>query len=178
MLDTLRALTARGDRYWLLTLHPKCEPELFAQYRALAGPHARFYESDQLIDLLRAADVLVSDTSSVLHEFAVQLKPVVTVRNRRPKPFMLDVQEPAEVDAAIDLALSRPPGLMAALREHAQAIHPYRDGCSSGRVLDATERLLAGGYGKLARKPLNLSRRWKAWRDARALLPGDGAGGG
>jgi len=172
MLDTLRALVARGDRHWLLTLHPKCDPELFAQYRALEGPHARFLESDRLLDMLRAADVLVCDTSSVIDEFAVQLKPVVTVRNRRPKPFMLDVQAPAEVDAAIDRALQLPPALREALAAHAAAIHPYRDGRSSERVLAATRRLLDGGDGPLARKPLNLWRRWQSARDVRALLPG------
>jgi hypothetical protein len=171
MLDTLRELTARGDRHWLLTLHPKCEPALIARYRALEGPFARFLESDHLLDMLRAADVLVCDTSSVIDEFAVQLKPVVTLRNRRPKPFMLDVAEPAQVDAAIATALSRPPAIAQALAAHAAAIHPWRDGRSSERVLAATERLLAGGYGPLARKPLNLWRRWQASRDARLVLP-------
>ncbi|MEI7035346.1 CDP-glycerol glycerophosphotransferase family protein [Fulvimonas yonginensis] len=172
MFDTLRALTARGDRHWLLTLHPKCDPQLIARYRSLEGPFARFLESDRLLDMLRAADVLVCDTSSVIDEFAVQEKPVVTLRNRRPKPFMLDVQAPGEVDAAIDAALARPPAILAALATHAAAIHPYRDGRSSERVLAATATLLAGGYGSLARKPLNLWRRWQAAQDVRALLPG------
>lgn len=171
MLETLRALTARGDRHWLLTLHPKCDPALIACYRSLEGPFARFFESDRLLDMLRAADVLVCDTSSVIDEFAVQLKPVVTLRNRRPKPFMLDVQTPAAIDAAIDQALAHPAPLMQALADHAAAIHPYRDGRSSERVLAATERLLEGGYGPLARKPLNLWRRWQASRDVRPLLP-------
>jgi CDP-glycerol glycerophosphotransferase (TagB/SpsB family) len=172
MFDTLRTLTARGDRHWLLTLHPKCDPELIARYRTLEGPYARFFESDRLLDMLRTADVLVCDTSSVIDEFAVQLKPVITLRNRRPKPFMLDVAEPAQVDAAIATALAHPPALMQALAEHAAAIHPWRDGHASERVLAATEQLLAGGYGPLARKPLNLWRRWQAARDVRALLPG------
>ena len=172
MLDTLRTLTARGDRHWLLTLHPKCEPDLVARYRSLEGPFARFFESDRLLDMLRAADVLVCDTSSVIDEFAVQLKPVVTLRNRRPKPFMLDVQASGAIDAAIDQALAHPAPLMQALAEHAAAIHPYRDGRSSERVLAATGRLLEGGFGPLARKPLNLWRRWQAGRDVRPLLPG------
>jgi hypothetical protein len=172
MLDTLRALVARGDRHWLLTLHPKCDPALFAQYRALQGPHARFLESDRLLDMLRAADVLVCDTSSVIDEFAVQLKPVVTLRNRRPKPFMLDVASPDTVDEAIAHALQAPPALREALAAHAAAIHPYRDGRSSERVLAATQRLLDGGFGPRRHKPLNLWRRWQSGRDARALLPG------
>ena len=172
MFETLRALTARGDRHWLLTLHPKCDAELISRYRSLEGPFARFFESDRLLDMLRAADVLVCDTSSVIDEFAVQLKPVVTLRNRRPKPFMLDVQAPEAIDAAIDRALTHPATQVQALAEHAAAIHPYRDGRSSERVLAATERLLSGGYGPLARKPLKLWRRWQASRDVRALLPG------
>src|SRR5690606_38058237 len=35
LLDAISAEIARGDRYWILTLHPKCAPELFQRYRAL-----------------------------------------------------------------------------------------------------------------------------------------------
>ena len=77
MLEPLRAMIARGDRQWLLTLHPKCSDELFAAYRGLEAPNARFLTSERLIEMERAADVLVCDTSSVVHEFAVMGKPVV-----------------------------------------------------------------------------------------------------
>lgn len=172
MLDTLRELVARGDRYWLLTLHPKCDPALLAQYRALEGPHARFLASDHLLDMLRAADVLVCDTSSVIDEFAVQRKPVVTLRNRRPKPYMLDVALPSDVDAAIRQALAGTAQQRAALEAHADAIHPCRDGHASERVLAATQKLLDGGFEPRSRKPLNLWRRWQTSRDIRRLLPG------
>ncbi|HEY0232744.1 MAG TPA: CDP-glycerol glycerophosphotransferase family protein, partial [Dokdonella sp.] len=88
----------RGDRYWLLTLHPKADPRWVADYRALAGPNARFIEADALIPALRVADVLVSDTSSVVSEFVVQRKPVVTFRNRAPKPHMLDIGEADQLE--------------------------------------------------------------------------------
>lgn len=170
MLEPLRAMIARGDRQWLLTLHPKCDEALFAAYRELEAPNARFLTSDHLVEMERAADVLVCDTSSVVHEFAVMGKPVVTVANRVPQPFMLDVPTPADVDAAIDRALSHPPELMAAIRAHGDDIHPYRDGRSSERVLDAVEAFQRGEFGMLRRKPLNLVRRFKALRDIRELL--------
>jgi CDP-glycerol glycerophosphotransferase (TagB/SpsB family) len=172
MLDTLRALIARGDRQWLLTLHPKSDPGLIRAYQALEASNACYMDSERLVDMERAADMLVCDTSSVIHEFAVQDKPVVTVANRRPEPFMLDVATPAGVDAAIDVALSHPPALMAAIKAHGDDIHPYRDGRSSERVLDATQAMLDGGAKTLRRKPLNLVRRYKAWRDRSALFPG------
>ena len=34
---------ARGDRYWLLTLHPKADPALVDSYRGLAGPERAFH---------------------------------------------------------------------------------------------------------------------------------------
>jgi len=172
MLEPLRELIARGDRQWLLTLHPKSEPGLIRAYRELEASNARYMDSEFLIDMQRAADVLVCDTSSVIHEFAVQGKPVVTVANRRPEPFMLDVASPEAVDAAIGVALSHPPALMAAIKAHGDDIHPYRDGLSSERVLDAAEAALAHRRAAHGRKPLNLVRRFKAWRDRRAVFPG------
>lgn len=175
MLEPLSRLLTRGDRYWLLTLHPKCSPELFAAYRELAGAHpdnAVFLESEHLLDMLWAADVLVCDTSSVIDEFAVQLKPVVTFNNRVPQPFMLNVSSPNAVDAAITRALQHPQELMQALRAHADDIHPYRDGHSSARMLDAVARLARGDYGSLARKPMNLWRRWQARQRLSDMLLG------
>ena len=134
--------------------------------------HACYLESDRLLDALRAADVMVCDTSSAIDEFAVQLKPVVTVNNRRPKPFMMDVSTPHDVLPAVRQALTRPAAIEAALAAHAAAIHPSRDGHASERVLAATERLLAGGFGPLTRKPLNLWRRWQARGQLKALLSG------
>jgi CDP-glycerol glycerophosphotransferase (TagB/SpsB family) len=170
MVEPLRDMIARGDRQWLLTLHPKCPEELFTAYRGLEAPNARFFTSERLVDMERAADVLACDTSSVVHEFAVMGKPVVTIANRVPQPFMLDVAAAADVDAAIDRALSHPPELMAALRAHGDDIHPYRDGHSSERVLDAVDEFLRGDFGLLKRKPLNLVRRFKALRDIGHLL--------
>ncbi|WP_242112697.1 UDP-N-acetylglucosamine 2-epimerase [Luteimonas aquatica] len=171
LLSVLPELIARGDRYWLLTLHPKCPPTLFEAYRALAGTHARFLEAPDLLDMLRATDVLVCDTSSVIEECLLLDKPVVTLRTRRPRPALLDVQAPEDVDAAIDLALSRPPALMRAIGEYIAQIHPARDGKSAQRVIEATERLLAGGYGPLRPRRRGWWRRWQGRETMRVLLP-------
>lgn len=145
---------AAGDHFWLLTLHPKCSPELVARYRSLAGGNAVFVETEQLISAERVADVLVADTTSVVSEFVVQRKPVVTFRNRAPKPHMLDFDDPVQLPQMLARAFQPDPVLLAALAAYADAIHPYRDGRSSQRVIAATEQLLRGELGPLARKPL------------------------
>jgi hypothetical protein len=168
--SAIAAEIARGDRYWLLTLHPKCPPALVARYRALAGPGARFVEPEELIGAQRAADVLLADTTSVASEFVVQRKPVVTFRNNAPKPHMLDFADPAALPSMLARAFAPDEVLRGALAAYADEIHPWRDGRSSERVIAATEQLLAGGLGRLRSKPwsarlraLELRRRFGYW---------------
>jgi len=159
LLDEITAQVARGDRYWLLTLHPKSDPALVDAYRRLAGPNARFVEADALVPALRAADVLVCDTSSVVSEFVVQRKPVVTFRNRAPKPHMIDISESADLEGALQRAFAPTETLRTELATYADLIHPWRDGRSSERVLGAAQDFLGGRFGDLSRKPVNLWRR-------------------
>jgi hypothetical protein len=150
--------------------------EFVRDYRALAGPRLRFAETDDVVPLLLAADAMVSDTSSILHEFLLLHRPVVTFRNRAPGPHLVDIATPDDLSPAIARALERPPGLIEAMRAFAAAIHPFRDGRSSERVLAATHAFLAHGRTGLGRKPLNLVRRlamrrrlgyWRGWLPVR-----------
>lgn len=159
LYPAIAADVAAGERFWLLTLHPKCAPDLVARYRALAGANAAFVETEDLISAERAADVLVADTTSVVSEFAVQRKPVVTFRNRAPKPHMIDFDAPQRLQEMLVRAFVPDATLRAALADYAELIHPYRDGRSSERVLAATEALLRGELGRLRRKPLSASLR-------------------
>ena len=154
LFEAIAAEVARGDRYWLLTLHPKCAPEWFDRYRSLSGPHAAFVEPEQLMAAQRSADVLLSDTSSIVSEFVVQHKPVVTFRNRAPKPHMIDFSDSALLPQMLERALSPSPELRAEILRYADAIHPYRDGRSSERVIAATEDFIDGEMGTLRPKPL------------------------
>ena len=154
LFDAIAAEVARGDRYWLLTLHPKCSTSLFERYRALAGPNAAFFETEQLVSAQRAADVLLADTTSVVSEFVVQRKPVVTFRNRAPKPHMLDFDDASVLPALLARAFAPDAALQSAIAAYADHIHPQRDGRSSERVIAATEALLAGQFGPLRRRPL------------------------
>ncbi|NLA66679.1 MAG: CDP-glycerol glycerophosphotransferase [Gammaproteobacteria bacterium] len=154
LVDAIAAEIARGGRYWLLTLHPKCPEELVARYRALAGPSAAFVEPEDLVTAQRAADVLVSDTTSVVPEFAVQHKPVATFRHRVPRPYMIDFGDPAGLPQVLERAFAPDASLLAAIREFADDAHPYRDGRSSERVVAAASDLVQGRLGTLARKPL------------------------
>ncbi len=159
--STVRELVAEDRWDWIVTLHPKSAAETVALYRALECKNLRFSEDDNIVNELRRADVMVSDTSSALNEFLVSGKPVVTFRNRRPGPQLIDIDRPEDLKPALERALAYPPDLMAAIRDFGQRLHPYTDGGSSGRVVDAVEAMLRDGLQLPRRKPLNLWRKLK-----------------
>jgi CDP-glycerol glycerophosphotransferase (TagB/SpsB family) len=150
---------------WIVTFHPKMNPATVARFRALEGEHLRYADDDNVLDLFPQADVMVSDTSSALSEFLLTGKPVVTFRNRRPGPQLLDIARPRDLEPAITRALARPPELMAAIRAFGDAVHPRRDGRSSERVLEAADAFVAAGGRNRRPKPLNLWRKLRIrWR--------------
>ena len=165
LYEEIKRLSASGEWRWIVTLHPKMDPATVAKYRALQGPYLRYADDDNIIDLFSQADMMCSDTSSALSEFLLTGKPVVTFRNRRPGPQLIDIQEAGEFEPAIRRALARPPGLLQSIRRFADSIHPLRDGCASERSLAAVDEFLAeGGVAGLKRKPFDPWRNLKLRR--------------
>jgi CDP-glycerol glycerophosphotransferase (TagB/SpsB family) len=161
LYDTIRDLARSGRWRWIVTLHPKTDPEVVARYRALEGEFLRFATEDNILDLFPQVDMMISDTSSALNEFLLTYKPVVTFKNRRPGPQLIDIDTPAQLLPAIERALARPPELMREVRKYADSIHPYRDGRSSERVLAAADEFIAAGARNPRPKPHNWWRKIK-----------------
>lgn len=161
LYDEIARLSRTGEWRWIVTFHPKMDPEIVAKYKALQSENLVFAENDNILDLFGQVDMMCSDTSSALNEFLLTYKPVVTFKNRRPGSQLIDIDDPAQFEPAIRRALSRPPELMAAVREFADQLHPYRDGRSSERVLDAIDTFIAAGARNARPKPWNLWRKYK-----------------
>ena len=164
VLETIKTLADKARWKWLVNMHPKMPPEIVKSYRAIEGENLEFAETDDVMPLLARADAMLCDTSSILSEFLVLHKPAVTFRTARPADYLIDVQRPDEIESALKQALGRPPQLMEHIRRYAKETHPYRDGKSSERTLDAIDTLAESGLQGLKRKPPNLHRHWKMRR--------------
>ena len=160
LVDTIGKLSATGKYHWIVTLHPKCPPDVQARYQALQGDHLTFYPSSQdVLPLMQTADVMLCDTSSIALEYLLLEKPLVTFRTKKPAPYLLNVTEPDDIEAALARALTRPADLLAEIRRFSAELHPHRDGRSSERVLAAVAAMLAGGMLELKSKPMNILRK-------------------
>ena len=161
LVDTVRQLLAEKNWQWLVHFHTKMPAQVTQRYRDIQSDRLTVVEGHDTLPLLVDADVMLCDTSSIISEFTLLHKPVVTFRNLAPQAYMIDVLSPELVGPALEWALSRPADIMRAIEEHARETHPWRDGRSSQRIVEATDRLVAQGLAHLGRKPRNLIRHWK-----------------
>jgi CDP-glycerol glycerophosphotransferase (TagB/SpsB family) len=162
LLETVERLSRSSRWRWLVQFHPKMDKSISEAYKALQNENLSFIETDDVIPYLRRADVMVCDTSSVMYMFMAKRRPVVTFRNRSrgARDHLIDIDDPDDLEAAIGLALARPESLLLKIDAWIAQIHPYSDGRSSGRVLDAVEAFHANPPA-LKAKPLNLLRNLK-----------------
>jgi len=159
--NEVASLSKKGNWRWLVQFHPKMPAEIVEKYKDLQNENLTFIETDNIVPLLRQADVMVSDTSSVLAMFLLQQKPVVTFRNISPKPYLHNILDSQDLESAIKTVLSKPTKLMNEIQNFIDQTHPYSDGNSSERVLKAAQACLEEDH-PLKRKPLNFLRNLKA----------------
>jgi len=159
--DEIRALKDTGRFRWLVQFHPKMPAETVNKYRQLADENLQFVETDNVIPLLQAADVMLCDTSSVLMMFLLLGKPVVAFRNQAPGPHLINITDPAKLESALESGLVRDRERDDSIRRFGEKIHPFRDGRSSARVIDTVESILEHGLKVGRRKPLNVIRELK-----------------
>lgn len=164
LAEAIAGIVARRPWRWTVKFHPKMAAEFATPIRAIHGANFVIATDPALLPWLRQADVMVTDTSSAAAEFMLLGKPVVAFRNRKPGPHLVNVESPDALEQALEEVLEgRDPSREA--REHyAQQMHPYHDGRSSERVLDAVDAMLAEGRAGLKPKPWSLLRRFKYWR--------------
>jgi len=155
----IKRLSQTGQWQWLVTLHPKMASETVARYRSLEGDNLSYFGTGSVLNLLHRADVIVSDNSSILQEFLLLKKPVVTFKNRDPQACMINITRAADLENAIQRALKPDETLLKAIEAYGPSMTPFLDGASSERVLDAVEEMIQSDWKDT--KPANRWRNYK-----------------
>ena len=151
---------SQSDKWqWLVTLHPKMASETTAKFRALENDNLSFFDTGSVLDLLHRADVIVSDNSSILQEFLLLKKPVVTYKNRDPQACMININHAEDLEEAVNQALTPGQDLLKAIAAYGPSMTPFLDGASSERVLDTVEEMFQSGWKDT--KPANLWRNFR-----------------
>lgn len=169
--EKIASLAEQKKYRFLMVLHPKLSEDVVNKWKKLESDFFRFYDTTDLIPLFKQADIMFSDTTSAIQEFGLQGRPIVTFSHYRPKPYLINVTEVSEIETTLDYALTYPEKIINELATFNQSLHPYRDGKSSKRIMEACIEFLHKDKTHLKRKPLNFVRKLKIGKRLDYYLP-------
>ncbi len=163
----IEKMSASGKCQWMVVLHPKMDETVVNKFKSIQSKSLTFHDTTDLIPLYKKADVMLADTTSAIYEFLLQEKPVVTYRNNRPGNHLCNITRPEEIGMAIQSVLQNPGELIKKIKQYIAEMHPFSDGKSSKRIVDASIAFLHKDKAHLQPKPLNLVRRLQSRKKLR-----------
>ncbi|MBU0992122.1 MAG: CDP-glycerol glycerophosphotransferase family protein [Proteobacteria bacterium] len=138
--DAIKDLALTRDILLIMKFHPLEKKQWVDLYKNLADEveNILFMDDHNISKYILVADVMISDTSSVVHEFLLLNKPVITFRNISKEKFCQDVSLTEDLKPAFDDVFEKDP-----FREKRRWLvdnyDPYLDGKVGMRMIAAAD---------------------------------------
>lgn len=161
LFDEIVHLSHTQNWQWIIKFHPKMDSNWVEKFTQAAHDKLQIIDTAEIAPVLHAADVILSDTSSIITEFMLLSKPAVTYKNAQPEPELIDFTEPKQLANKLQQALTPNAQLIEQINQYTAQMHPYQDGLSSERILAAVDDMIENGKKAPKKKPLNLVRNFK-----------------
>lgn len=161
LLHEVKKLASENDYLVLVKFHDLMAPEVISQYKQLAEENENLVvvEEPNIVKYLLISDLMISDTSSVVYEFLLLDKPVVTYRNNSQTIVWDDQRSYSNLLERVKENLEQDP-FHAERQKIIEQYHPYSDGKSADRMIEAIEMYIEE-HGVPERRRLPILRRRK-----------------
>ena len=157
----IQNLAANTSYLILIKFHDLMSEKLRIEYKSVANKYDNiiFLEVRNILKYLIIADIIISDTSSVVFEFLLLNKPVITYKSIKPTNAWENINDAQLLSEKIQYNLNEDPYAV----QRAKIIeeyHPYNDGKSSLRMIQVIENYVKEN-GIPERRNLPLLRKFK-----------------
>lgn len=142
LFEEIKILTKSESYSWLIKFHPKMDKDSISIYEELGSDNVLICKDEDIIPCLEAADVLITDTSSVAYEYLLLNRPIITYKATTRKNKGIDIQHADELKAALTNCLKNPKEHSQQRKQYLQELHPYNDGQSSRRIIECINEML------------------------------------
>ena len=152
----------KNDELWILKFHDLMDKNEIEKFKLLPKNKFKIYQNPDNTELLQIADVLISDTSSIVYEFMLLDKPVITIDATIRVDKGINISNIGELRNAIDSSIKLPGEYSANREKYLEQIHPYKDKENAKRVLEAAISFYGEkDHKNFRKKPVNLIRKIK-----------------
>jgi len=160
-IQNIEKLAEDKHKLILLKFHDLMDSTIVNRYKELANTTSNivFISDRNILKHLLIADLMISDTSSVVYEFLLLNKPVITINANSPQAAWENTKDSNNLVALVNKNLLFDPFEDERVEIIAQ-YHPYTDGDSSKRMIEAVEKNIHKN-GVPEKRNLSIFRKYK-----------------
>lgn len=147
------------DEIWFCKPHEFMNRDLLTGLSNKSSHRFRLVSDHDITPFLHMADVLISDTSSVVYEMMLLDKPVITYRTLSREDKGINIQSPNELREALDRCLKHPKEFQEIRSRHLDEVNPRRDGSIATTLFHALADIDPAQPVGPRKKPMNLFRK-------------------
>ncbi len=164
LLEEFKELVKDKSYFVIFKFHDLTDKEIVHQYTiAFMKPSNAIISFEPAIaKVLMMADILVSDTSSVVYEFQYLDKPVLTFKSQATNIQWDNAQDYEHLKTRINDVLEKD-GEKSNRQQIKAEYHPYQDGNSALRMVEAVENYIAE-KGVPKKRKVSLARKFKIFK--------------
>ncbi|HIP13433.1 MAG TPA: CDP-glycerol--glycerophosphate glycerophosphotransferase [Arcobacter sp.] len=155
---SIEKLSEEEDVLVIVKFHDKMKKEWIDQYKTMK--EVLFVEVDDITESLQMADLMISDSSSVVYEFIFLDKPVVTLNSISENIDWCNLNSADKVYKNVIKVLGGDDVFSPNRKRTIELYHPYTDGKSAERMIEATKRYI-DRYTVPFKRKVSLLRKWK-----------------
>jgi len=156
--NVIEKLSNQEDILVIIKFHDKMKYEWIEIYKKMKN--VLIIEADDITQSLQMADVMISDSSSVVYEFILLDKPVITLNSTSENIDWCDVNSADEVYSSAIEILEGKDNYISNRQKTIALYHPYSDGKSAKRMIEVTRKYIEKHGVPLSRK-VSLFRKYK-----------------
>ncbi len=139
--EIIAKLSMRGDILFIVKFDKNMKKEIIEEYKEIKSSNILILKDDNINKIMYIADILISDTTSLVYEFILLDKPVLTVETK-----LKDITWSNQAAGGIFLNVIRTlENKIKTRNRRGQTIknyHPYSDGKSTQRVIETTKKYI------------------------------------
>jgi len=139
--DIIIKLSSRKDILFMVLFDQDMDENIVQEYKEIDTPNILILEDNNISKNMHIADIMIGDTSSLVYEFTLLDKPVLTVDSK-----LEDITWSNQSASGIFLNVIRTLENSLATRnrraETFKNYHPYNDGKSAKRMIEATKKYI------------------------------------
>lgn len=164
LVDEFEKLAANKDYLIVVKFHVITSKENIEPYENLEKkyPNLIISREPNITQLMIMSDILISDTSSVVYEFQLLDKPVLTFKSQAENIEWDNTTEYTNLSERVNENLIQD-NFKGNRQKTIANYHPYNDGKSSLRMIEAVEKLISE-KGVPKKRKVSLSRKFKIFK--------------